>query len=166
MATQLLGGTLADRYGGKLVMAGGIVWFSLASMLLPAALSGPIAAAGLTVPAILAARCAVGLGEGVALPSMNNLVGWFVGLAPPSVRLAGGHRAARACGGGGRRGVCAGRCPLPAARHTGASPRGPTRAVGIPPQVASHLPKDAKARGLGLAFTGFHCGEAPAAPPA
>lgn len=97
MATQLLGGALADKYGGKVVMAGGIIWFSLASMLLPTALSGPIAAAGLSVPAILIARCCVGLGEGVALPSMNNL-------------------------------------------------------------VATYLPKEAKARGLGLAFTGFHCG--------
>jgi len=97
MATQLLGGALADKYGGKVVMAGGIVWFSLASMLMPVALSEPIVAAGLTVPAVLAARCAVGLGEGVALPSMNNL-------------------------------------------------------------IASHIPKEAKSKALGMAFSGFHCG--------
>jgi len=33
-----------------------------------------VRAAGLTLPAVLAARAMVGLGEGVALPSMNNLV--------------------------------------------------------------------------------------------
>ena len=33
-----------------------------------------VAAAGLTLPAVLAARTLVGLGEGVALPCMNNLV--------------------------------------------------------------------------------------------
>ena len=33
-----------------------------------------VRAAGLTLPAVIAARAMVGLGEGVALPSMNNLV--------------------------------------------------------------------------------------------
>lgn len=59
MATQLLGGSLADRYGGKRVFAAGIVWFSLASMLLPAALSPSVVGAGLTIPAVLLARCFV-----------------------------------------------------------------------------------------------------------
>ena len=36
--------------------------------------STQVAAAGLTLPAVIAARAMVGLGEGVALPSMNNLV--------------------------------------------------------------------------------------------
>lgn len=40
-------------------MAGGIVWFSLASLALPLALSGPVQAAGWTVPAVLLARCCV-----------------------------------------------------------------------------------------------------------
>ena len=63
MATTLLGGSLADRLGGKAVMAGGVLWFSLASLLLPAALSAPVAAAGLTVPAVLLARCCVVSGD-------------------------------------------------------------------------------------------------------
>ncbi|GIL51685.1 hypothetical protein Vafri_7616 [Volvox africanus] len=74
MATQLVGGALADRYGGKLVLAGGIVWFSAASMLLPLALSPATVAAGLTVPVVLLSRFLTGFGEGVALPSMSNLV--------------------------------------------------------------------------------------------
>jgi ACS family sodium-dependent inorganic phosphate cotransporter/ACS family sodium-dependent inorganic phosphate cotransporter-like MFS transporter 9 len=82
-ATQLLGGALADRFGGKRVMAFGILWFSLASVALPLALSPAVAAAGLTVPAVLLARCCVGLGEGVALPSMNALVAANV---PPSAK--------------------------------------------------------------------------------
>lgn len=64
MATQLLGGALADKYGGKVVMAAGIAWFSVASLLLPAAISAPVVAAGLTVPAILLARCLVVSGGG------------------------------------------------------------------------------------------------------
>lgn len=59
MATQLAGGALADKFGGKRVMAGGILWFSVASALLPLALSAPVVAAGLTIPAVLASRCLV-----------------------------------------------------------------------------------------------------------
>lgn len=58
-ATQLLGGSLADRYGGRAVIAAGVAWFSLASLLLPAALSPAVAAAGLTLPAVLLARVCV-----------------------------------------------------------------------------------------------------------
>lgn len=93
MAVQLLAGRLADRYGGKLVLAVGIVWFSLASALLPALLQPAVVAAGLSLPAAVLARALVGLGEGVALPSMNNLVAEHV---PPSRRAS----ALGACFGG------------------------------------------------------------------
>jgi len=73
-ATQLIGGTLADRLGGKAVLGAGVLWFSFASLLMPLALSDAVRAAGLTLPAVLFARSMVGLGEGVALPSMSNLV--------------------------------------------------------------------------------------------
>lgn len=56
MATQLVGGALADLYGGKLVLAGGIAWFSAASLLLPLLLQPATVTAGLTVPAALLAR--------------------------------------------------------------------------------------------------------------
>ena len=68
MATQLLGGILADKFGGKVVMAASVAWFSVATALTPVA-------AGLGQAPLLFARALVGLGEGVALPSMNNLVG-------------------------------------------------------------------------------------------
>eukprot|EP00198_Chlamydomonas_reinhardtii_P002510 XP_001691846.1 predicted protein [Chlamydomonas reinhardtii] len=97
MATQLVGGALADRYGGKRVLAAGIAWFSVASLLLPLLLQPATVAAGLTVPAVLLSRFLTGLGEGVALPSMSNL-------------------------------------------------------------VASHIQPAAKARALGLCFSGFHSG--------
>jgi ACS family sodium-dependent inorganic phosphate cotransporter/ACS family sodium-dependent inorganic phosphate cotransporter-like MFS transporter 9 len=42
MATQLLGGTLADQVGGKRVLAAGIAAFSLTSLLMPAALSAAV----------------------------------------------------------------------------------------------------------------------------
>lgn len=56
MATQLVGGALADRYGGKRVLAAGIAWFSVASLLLPLLLQPATVAAGLTVPAVLLSR--------------------------------------------------------------------------------------------------------------
>jgi ACS family sodium-dependent inorganic phosphate cotransporter/ACS family sodium-dependent inorganic phosphate cotransporter-like MFS transporter 9 len=68
MATQLLGGILADLLGGKTVMAVSVVWFSVATALTPLA-------AGLGQVPLLFTRALVGLGEGVALPSMNNLIG-------------------------------------------------------------------------------------------
>lgn len=75
LANQLAGGALADKYGGKLVMTCGIIFFSLASALLPLVAITPWSAAlGITLPAVLASRFLVGLGEGVALPSMNNLM--------------------------------------------------------------------------------------------
>lgn len=85
--TQYLGGSLADQYGGKKVMAYGIVWFSVASLLVPFAFSSTVAAAGLTLPAMIAARVMVGLGEGVALPCMNQLVGSNIPQARRSTAL-------------------------------------------------------------------------------
>ena len=46
-----------------------------------------MASAGLTLPAVIAARAMVGLGEGVALPSMNNLVGTRIAKANRSTAL-------------------------------------------------------------------------------
>jgi hypothetical protein len=47
------------RFGGRAVIAVGVAWFSIASLLLPAALSPDVAAAGLTLPAVLVARVCV-----------------------------------------------------------------------------------------------------------
>lgn len=78
LSTQLIGGTAADKLGGRIVMAFGIIWFSLSSMLLPATLQPALIAAGLALPATLLSRAMVGLGEGVALPAMNNLVARYI----------------------------------------------------------------------------------------
>ena len=69
MATQLVGGGMADRFGGKATMAVSVAWFSLATCLTPAA------AAVEGIGGLLAARFLVGLGQGLTLPSMNSLVG-------------------------------------------------------------------------------------------
>jgi ACS family sodium-dependent inorganic phosphate cotransporter len=65
--TQILGGQLADRFGGKLVLAGGVSIWSLFTFMLPAA-----AAAG--IAPLLVARVFLGVGEGVAFPSIHTLI--------------------------------------------------------------------------------------------
>lgn len=80
MATQLLGGTLADRHGGKVVMGCAIALFSAASMILPLVAQPQLVGAAAVLPLAIAARVAVGLGEGVALPAMNNLIATTVPL--------------------------------------------------------------------------------------
>lgn len=54
-----------------------------------AAMPMQVMAAGLTLPAVMLARGLVGLGEGVALPAMNNLVANNVPPARRSTALGG-----------------------------------------------------------------------------
>lgn len=66
LLTQVVGGRLADRFGGKVVLATGVLWWSLFTMLTPVAAMG-----GFT--ALIAARIAMGLGEAVTFPSVYTL---------------------------------------------------------------------------------------------
>lgn len=56
---QVVGGTLADRYGGERVLEAGVLFWSLLTLLTPWAASQGI------IPAILV-RIGLGLGEGEA----------------------------------------------------------------------------------------------------
>lgn len=71
LATQVLGGWLADRYGGKIVLGVGVLWWSLFTLLTP-----PATAISLTT--LFIARVGMGLGEGVAFPAIHNLVARWV----------------------------------------------------------------------------------------
>ncbi len=64
--TQLVGGWMADRFGGHRVLAGGVAIWSLATFVTPLA-------AAATFSALLAARVLLGLGEGVNFPSIHSL---------------------------------------------------------------------------------------------
>lgn len=66
-ATQVLGGQLADKYGGKVVLASAVTLWSLFTAAIPAA-----AAAG-SFP-LLATRVMLGVGEGVAFPAIHTLI--------------------------------------------------------------------------------------------
>jgi len=75
--TQIIGGTLSQRIGGKLILLGGIFVTSLLSLLTPV----------LTIygdyPALIAIRVLEGIAEGVAYPSMHAMLSKW---APPMER--------------------------------------------------------------------------------
>ncbi|KAF0899854.1 hypothetical protein E2562_025107 [Oryza meyeriana var. granulata] len=69
--SSMVGGALADRYGGKKVMAGAAALWSLATFLTPWAASQ-------STIMLLAIRALFGLAEGVAFPTMSTfLPKWF-----------------------------------------------------------------------------------------
>lgn len=69
--TQIPGGYLADKYGGKHVLAVGVVIWSAMTLLTPAA-------ASTNIWVLLLARALLGVGEGVAMPAMNNILSKWV----------------------------------------------------------------------------------------
>ncbi|WVZ98788.1 hypothetical protein U9M48_044173 [Paspalum notatum var. saurae] len=69
--SSMVGGALADKYGGKKVMAGAAALWSLATILTPWAASR-------STIMLLAVRALFGLAEGVAFPTMSTfLPKWF-----------------------------------------------------------------------------------------
>jgi ACS family sodium-dependent inorganic phosphate cotransporter len=70
---QVVGGRLADRFGGKIVLAAGVLFWSLFTVLTP-----PAAFLGLGV--LLATRIAMGMGEAVTFPSIFSIYGRWVPL--------------------------------------------------------------------------------------
>ena len=81
LMTQVIGGIAADRLGGKLVLGLGVVWWSLATALTPLA-------AKTSLPVLLAMRALMGIGEGVAMPAMNNMLSRWVPALERSRSLA------------------------------------------------------------------------------
>ncbi|KAL6534352.1 putative anion transporter 3, chloroplastic [Orobanche hederae] len=67
MCSSVIGGALVDKYGGKKVIAWGATLWSVATLLTPLA-------ANHSATSLFAVRAFFGLAEGVALPSMNNLL--------------------------------------------------------------------------------------------
>ncbi|KAL0020084.1 hypothetical protein WJX79_009250 [Trebouxia sp. C0005] len=74
LLTQVLGGVWADKFGGKRVLSFGVIWWSMATALTPLA-------ASLGLPVLLVMRACMGVGEGVAMPAMNNLLSRWVPVA-------------------------------------------------------------------------------------
>jgi MFS family permease len=70
---QVVGGRLADRFGGKLVLGVGVLLWSLFTLVTP-----PAAALGLGI--LILARIAMGMGEAVTFPSIYSLYSRWVPL--------------------------------------------------------------------------------------
>ena len=66
LLTQVIGGRLADRYGGKAVLGFGVLIWSLFTLVAP-----PAAALGVTV--LVVARILMGMGEAVTFPAIYAL---------------------------------------------------------------------------------------------
>ncbi|KAH1080939.1 hypothetical protein J1N35_020700 [Gossypium stocksii] len=81
LLTQVLGGIWADKIGGKLVLGFGVVWWSVATILTPIA-------AKIGLPFLLIMRAFMGIGEGVAMPAMNNLLSKWIPVSERSRSLA------------------------------------------------------------------------------
>ena len=71
---QLPGGWLADRWGARIVLTCALVWWSVCSALTAFVAATPLAGMIGIVGALALVRFALGLGEGVALPSFNRAV--------------------------------------------------------------------------------------------
>lgn len=67
MTTQIPGGRLADRLGGRPVLAAGVSMWSAMTLLVPLS-------ARISFSSLLVTRVFLGVGEGVAMPAMNTLV--------------------------------------------------------------------------------------------
>lgn len=81
LLTQIAGGIWADSIGGKQVLGFGVIWWSLATIATPIA-------AKLGLPCLLLVRACMGIGEGVAMPAMNNLLSKWVPVSERSRSLA------------------------------------------------------------------------------
>ncbi|KAI4371556.1 hypothetical protein MLD38_019776 [Melastoma candidum] len=81
LLTQIVGGIWADKIGGKPVLGFGVVWWSIATVLTPIA-------ARLGLPFLLIMRAFMGIGEGVAMPAMNNILSKWIPVSERSRSLA------------------------------------------------------------------------------
>lgn len=68
---QVVSAMLANKYGGKLLLGFAVIWWSIFTILTPAA-------AEISIGALIAARIALGLGEAAVFPGCINLIGRWV----------------------------------------------------------------------------------------
>lgn len=81
MAAQILGGVLADKFGGKRVLGISLILWSIFTILTPVA-------AAITFPALIIARIGLGLGEAPLSPAALSLFGKWVPEAERSRAVA------------------------------------------------------------------------------
>ena len=90
LATQILGGLLSNRFGGRTVFLLAVLLWSIFTVVTPIA-------AYISFGALIAARVMLGVGEGAAFPSAYNLIHRWMPLTERS-RSVGGLSAASSIG--------------------------------------------------------------------
>ena len=78
---QIVGGRLADRFGGKIILAGGVLLWSLFTLITP-----PAAAFG--IASLITVRVLMGMGEAVTFPSIYSMYARWVPLNERSRSVA------------------------------------------------------------------------------
>jgi ACS family sodium-dependent inorganic phosphate cotransporter len=68
ISLMLASGALANRFGGRIVLGAAVVWWSLFTVLTPVA-------ASISLPLLVTARIALGLGEAAVFPASMNMIG-------------------------------------------------------------------------------------------
>lgn len=81
LAFMAASGALANRYGGKIVLGAAVLWWSVFTALTPPA-------ALVSLPALIAARIGLGLGEAAVFPASVNMIGRWVPAANRSRAVA------------------------------------------------------------------------------
>ncbi|MCC7412500.1 MAG: ACS family MFS transporter [Gammaproteobacteria bacterium] len=71
LSLQVISGWLANRFGGRRVLGFAVLWWSVLTLLTPAA-------AFVSLPMLVAARIALGMGEAATYPATYNLFGRWV----------------------------------------------------------------------------------------
>ena len=78
---QVVAGTLANRFGGRIVLGAAVLWWSAFTALTPPA-------AAVSFGLLIAARIALGLGEAAVFPGSINMIGRWVPAAQRSRAVA------------------------------------------------------------------------------
>ena len=81
MLLQVVSAMLANKYGGKLLLGFAVIWWSIFTILTPAA-------AHVSIGTLIAARIALGLGEAAVFPGCINLIGRWVPVSQRSRAVA------------------------------------------------------------------------------
>jgi len=81
LAFMAVSGAIANRYGGKVVLGAAVLWWSAFTALTPPA-------ALVSLPALIGARIALGLGEAAVFPASVNMIGRWVPAANRSRAVA------------------------------------------------------------------------------
>ncbi len=81
ISLMLASGALANRFGGRIVLGIAVVWWSLFTVLTPVA-------ASISLPLLVSARVALGLGEAAVFPASLNIIGRHVPILQRSRAVA------------------------------------------------------------------------------